>query len=56
MFCLVISSLTFYLFETTFLFETAFAEELTSQDSEKKAELVARETLNKDSKSYVDTL
>ena len=48
-----ISLLTVYFFETPFLFETVIAEELTSDNTNKKEESIVAENQQK---SYSETL
>jgi hypothetical protein len=43
-------------FETPFLFETVLAEELSSDNGDKKEEVVVKENSSNDPKSYSETL
>ena len=55
-FYLVVSCLTVYFLETPLLFETALAEEITADTSEKKEDPIIAENQQKTPKSYSDIL
>jgi hypothetical protein len=55
-FYLGLSWLTFMFFETPSLFETVLAEELSSDNGDKKEESVVAENQQKSSKSYSEIL